>query len=145
MHGGWSFAQVVEIKDVPAPNTTNSHALIVTNVIKLGSFPMNNIKHYLNIVKLARTFEIDHTPDGWPAIKMKKISELCDALETAMSELKEIKQQRDTLWSLADGAKTLIEIMPMKSNEVYVREVWRPNWLKTFKEISDQIFKTPNI
>jgi len=106
---------------------------------------MNNIKHYLNIVKLARTFEIDHTPDGWPAIKMKKISELCDALETAMSELKEIKQQRDTLWSLADGAKTLIEIMPMKSNEVYVREVWRPNWLKTFKEISDQIFKTPNI
>jgi hypothetical protein len=50
-----------------------------------------------------------------------------------------LKLQRDTLWSLADGAKTLVEIMHTTPIEVYNREVWKPNWLKTFRMVSDEM------
>lgn len=33
------------------------------------------------VVMRCRTLEIDHSPDGWPAIQMKDISALCDAIE----------------------------------------------------------------
>lgn len=36
-----------------------------------------------DIVKRMRGFESDHTPDGWPAIRMREVSELCDRVEAA--------------------------------------------------------------
>jgi hypothetical protein len=61
------------------------------------------------------------------------------AIAEAAQRLRELKTQRDTLWSLADGAKVLVELMHTTPIEVYNREVWKPNWLKTFKMVSDEI------
>ena len=35
----------------------------------------------LDIVEEMRGFEIDHEPEGWPAVKMRKISALCDEID----------------------------------------------------------------
>ena len=61
------------------------------------------------------------------------------AIAEAVQILRELKSQRDTLWSLADGAKTLVELMHTTPIEVYNREVWKPNWLKTFRMVSDEM------
>lgn len=34
-----------------------------------------------DIVKEMRGFEIDHEPDGWPAVRMRQVSALCDEVE----------------------------------------------------------------
>lgn len=39
------------------------------------------------LIDRVRTFEIDHKPDGWPAIRMRDISALADALEEAERKL----------------------------------------------------------
>lgn len=36
----------------------------------------------LDIVAEMRVFEQDHEPDGWPAVKMRQISALCDEIES---------------------------------------------------------------
>lgn len=33
------------------------------------------------LVKRMRLLQIDHEPEGWPAVKMRDISALCDALD----------------------------------------------------------------
>lgn len=35
----------------------------------------------MDIVEEMRGFEIDHEPDGWPAVRMRQISALCDEIE----------------------------------------------------------------
>lgn len=35
----------------------------------------------MDIVEEMRGFEIDHGPDGWPAVRMRQISALCDEIE----------------------------------------------------------------
>lgn len=42
------------------------------------------------LIERMRGFEIDHDPDGWPGIRMREVSALCDALEKA-------EQERDAL------------------------------------------------
>lgn len=39
------------------------------------------------LVNEVRTLEIDHVPEGWPAIKMKTVSALADELEAAHQTL----------------------------------------------------------
>jgi hypothetical protein len=39
------------------------------------------MKHAIDIVEEMRSFEVDHQPDGWPAVKMCQISSLCDEIE----------------------------------------------------------------
>tara|TARA_A100001015_G_C14705217_1_gene599878 strand:+ start:91 stop:366 length:276 start_codon:yes stop_codon:yes gene_type:complete len=34
-----------------------------------------------SLVMRCRTLEADHDPDGWPAIQMRDVSQLCDALD----------------------------------------------------------------
>ena len=34
-----------------------------------------------------RGFEIDHEPNGWPAIQMRDISAMCDAIESLLNAL----------------------------------------------------------
>jgi len=43
------------------------------------------------LIKRMRTLEIDHEPDGWPAIRMRDISALCDAVERANLELERLQ------------------------------------------------------
>lgn len=39
------------------------------------------------LVGRMRRLEIDHGPDGWPAVRMRDISALCDAVEGAIPAL----------------------------------------------------------
>lgn len=38
------------------------------------------------LIASLRSFETDHAPDGWPAIRMRDITALIDALENARSD-----------------------------------------------------------
>ena len=35
----------------------------------------------MDIVEEMRGFEIDHGPDGWPGVRMRQVSALCDEIE----------------------------------------------------------------
>lgn len=39
------------------------------------------------IVMRCRTLEVDHEPEGWPAIKMKDVSALCDEVEKLYEDI----------------------------------------------------------
>ena len=41
---------------------------------------------YKELIERLRSFEIDHAPDGWPAIRMRDISAMCDAVESMLAE-----------------------------------------------------------
>ena len=41
---------------------------------------------YREQIEWLRGFEIDHSPDGWPAIRMREISAMCDAVESLLAE-----------------------------------------------------------
>ena len=41
---------------------------------------------YQELIERLRGFEIDHSPDGWPAIRMREISAMCDAVESLLAE-----------------------------------------------------------
>ena len=43
------------------------------------------------LIERLRGFEIDHSPDGWPAIRMREISAMCDAIESLLSENERLK------------------------------------------------------
>ena len=39
-----------------------------------------------------RGFEIDHEPDGWPGIRMREVSALCDEVERLQSAMRQCLQ-----------------------------------------------------
>ena len=41
------------------------------------------VPRWKQLVEEVRIMEIDHTPEGWPAVRMRFISELADELEAA--------------------------------------------------------------
>ena len=46
---------------------------------------------YREQIEWLRGFEIDHSPDGWPAIRMREISAMCDAIESLLAENERLK------------------------------------------------------
>lgn len=44
---------------------------------------------WVELAEMVRSLEIDHHPEGWPAVKMKVLSGLADELERAHSKLRE--------------------------------------------------------
>lgn len=46
---------------------------------------------YQELIERMRGFEIDHSPDGWPAIRMREISAMCDAIESLLAENERLK------------------------------------------------------
>ena len=40
-----------------------------------------------------RGFEIDHEPNGWPAIQMRDISAMCDVIESLLAENERLKAE----------------------------------------------------
>ena len=52
------------------------------------------------IITKVRLMEIDHTPDGYPAIRMREVSALADALELSESRVRELS--RDIVRLLED-------------------------------------------
>lgn len=49
----------------------------------------------MDLVQEMRVFEIDHAPDGWPAIQMKQVSALCDEIESLRAEVERLKVVQD--------------------------------------------------
>lgn len=47
----------------------------------------------MDIVEEMRGFEVDHEPDGWPAVKMKQVSALCDEIDVLRAELQQLREQ----------------------------------------------------
>ena len=47
------------------------------------------------LVGSLRLLEADHTPDGWPAVKMAQISTALDALDVAMGYLAVMEDEID--------------------------------------------------
>ena len=43
------------------------------------------------LIERMRGFEVDHEPDGWPGIRMREVSALCDALEAAQKRISEVE------------------------------------------------------
>ncbi|RLJ20019.1 hypothetical protein DJ031_06835 [bacterium endosymbiont of Escarpia laminata] len=63
------------------------------------------------LVSSCRTLEIDHMPDGWPAIKMRDVSALCDAVESVVPGIDRLEDRllagceitrQDSRWYLYD-------------------------------------------
>ena len=50
-----------------------------------------------DLVERMRGFESDHTPDGWPAVRMREISGLCDEITALRAELAEAKKDAERL------------------------------------------------
>jgi len=49
-----------------------------------------------------RAFEIDHTPDGWPAIKMKDVSWLLDLVEQAAEKIRLLEEELEShAWEIS--------------------------------------------
>ena len=48
---------------------------------------------YRELIERMRGFEIDHSPDGWPAIRMREISAMCDAIESLLAENERLKAE----------------------------------------------------
>lgn len=42
-----------------------------------------------DIVEMMRLLEVDHGPDGWPAVRMRDISALCDEIERLRKQVSE--------------------------------------------------------
>ena len=47
--------------------------------------------NYQELIERMRGFEIDHEPNGWPAIQMRDISAMCDAIESLLAENERLK------------------------------------------------------
>ena len=53
-------------------------------------------KELIEPLEWLRGFEIDHSPDGWPAIRMREISAMCNAVESLLAENERLKFEVDT-------------------------------------------------
>ena len=54
------------------------------------------IVDYRELIERLRGFEVDHSPDGWPAIRMREISAMCDAIESLLAENERLKHNLTT-------------------------------------------------
>jgi len=54
------------------------------------------VDDYKEQIEWLRGFEIDHSPDGWPAIRMREISAMCDAIESLLAENERLKHNLST-------------------------------------------------
>ena len=51
---------------------------------------------YREQIERLRGFEIDHEPDGWPGVRMRQISAMCDAVESLLAENERLKHNLTT-------------------------------------------------
>lgn len=69
------------------------------------------------LVERMRGLEVDHTPDGWPAVRMREISELCDEIERLQAKLAEAQKDARRLdW---------LEAMKSHTNAIDLCVYWR--------------------
>jgi hypothetical protein len=66
---------------------------------------MKHIGSVDKLLKRMRLLEIDHEPDGWPAVQMKDISKLCNLVENAVPsiDLLQARFERGQKLAMQDG------------------------------------------
>ncbi len=68
------------------------------------------------LIERMRAFEADHVPDGWPCIRMRDITALCDAVEAAraaaLEEAAEVADSHATCEGI--GQRIAVEIRALK-------------------------------
>ena len=52
---------------------------------------------YKELIERLRSFEIDHEPDGWPGVRMRQISAMCDAIESLLAENERLNHNLTTI------------------------------------------------
>ena len=52
---------------------------------------------YKELIERLRSFEIDHEPDGWPGVRMRQISAMCDAIESMLAENERLNHNLTTI------------------------------------------------
>ena len=52
--------------------------------------------NYQELIERLRSFEIDHEPDGWPGVRMRQISAMCDAVESLLAENERLEHNLST-------------------------------------------------
>lgn len=62
-----------------------------------------------DLVATMRGMEVDHEPDGWPAVRMRQISALCDEVERLRAE-NALLRSGDTCARQCEGAAYRIEL-----------------------------------
>jgi len=68
------------------------------------------------LIERMRAFEADHVPDGWPCIRMRDITALCDAARAAaLDEAAEIADSHATCEGI--GQCIAAEIRALKEEE----------------------------
>jgi len=59
----------------------------------------------MDIVAELRGFEIDHEPDGWPGVRMRQISALCDETDRLRDMLRPEWNEEGEAMTLASAAE----------------------------------------
>ena len=67
----------------------------------------------VDIVEEMRGFEIDHEPDGWPGVRMRQVSALCDEAERLRSEMRPEWDDAGEATTLAAAAEDADEWMAL--------------------------------
>jgi hypothetical protein len=79
------------------------------------------------LIEQVRTLQIDHEPDGWPAIKLRDVTCLADALvvsQAAQAEMaKEIKALRSGLENACAQTKAATRDRNVLQSQIYALEL----------------------
>lgn len=59
----------------------------------------------MGIVTEMRGFEIDHEPDGWPAVRMRQISALCDEVDRLRKDAERARWLQNALEHIAGSCE----------------------------------------
>ena len=61
-----------------------------------------------DLINRMRLLELDHPPEGWPAVQTRDISALCDALEQAQARVAEMEAENKALRERMDNLTTAL-------------------------------------
>ena len=90
---------------------------------------------YTQLIESMRSFEADHDPNGWPAVRMHQVSALCNALEALQARVLELGDALAALEITKDGAYAernrlvalLSKVFPSGKKKTVI-EGWSEDW-----------------
>ena len=88
---------------------------------------------YKELIERLRSFEIDHEPDGWPGVRMRQISAMCDAIESLLAENERLNH------NLTSTEQTMREYQELAAKRL--EEIERLKEIKMAGEIMRDLLK----
>lgn len=68
--------------------------------------------NHQELIERLRVLEIDHEPNGWPAIQMRDISAMCDAIESLLAENERLKLLEESALKVCSELDNIVMVMP---------------------------------